>query len=115
MATEYDFYAAAELDAAQALQFMASAVDGQLTDHGYVAREGLQVTVHVVEPGEEPYPPRVFNFTGRTAVTFRFSNLAADEVEEHNTVLMAAAVLRFFAEYPGPGVLLHNGEQVVIQ
>jgi hypothetical protein len=115
MATEYDFYVAAELSTTEILQFMATAVGGQLTEHGFVARDGLQVTAYAVEPSEEVYPPRAFDFTGRTVATFRFSNTAAEEVEQLNTGRMVAAVLSFFAEHPGRGVLLFNGEEVVIQ
>jgi hypothetical protein len=115
MATEYRFYAAAEVTADEFADFLVDALGGSLTREGFVAREGLMVTAYRVVPGEEASAADLFGFTHRVTATFRFSNTAAPHVRDTNVVLMVQAVLRFLDRYPGSGVLLFNGEEVVLQ
>jgi hypothetical protein len=57
----------------------------------------------------------VFGFPHRVTASFRLSNRVSEQVRELNVGLMMRAVLSFFDTYPGDGVLLFNGEEVVLQ
>lgn len=74
-------------------------------------RDGLWVTAHRVEPGEEATAPDLFGFPHRVTARFRFSS-TQPELEEHNTALMVGAVLSLGL---ADGVLLFNGEEAVVQ
>jgi hypothetical protein len=115
MATEYTLYSAAELSTDELLAFLAGAVDGSVTPYGYVDREGLQVSALAEPESEQAEMAEVFGFTHRVTAIFRFDNLAPPEVKETDTVLMIGATLQLFRKYRADGVLLLNGEEVVVQ
>jgi len=122
MAVEYRLYSAADLSGDALASFMADALGGTVIDdspdHGglrRVVRDGLDVTAYRVIPGDEAYAAGVFNFPHRITAAFRFSNRASEQVRAVNVVLMVRAVLSLFDAYPGDGVLLFNGEEVVLQ
>jgi hypothetical protein len=115
MATEYTLYSAAELSTDEILAFMATAVDGSTSPHGYVEREGLQVTAYAVPAADQAATVGVFGFVHHITARFRFANGAPPAVTNTNTVLMVRAALRLFQDYQADGVLLFNGEQVVAQ
>lgn len=114
MSLEYRFYGAADVTTAQLTAFLAAALDATAfgTD---LERDGLTVTAYRVEPGEEASAAERFGFTHRVTASFRFSNLASEQLRDENTVLMARALVGFLDEHPGAGVLLFNGEEVVLQ
>lgn len=115
MATEYVLYGSADLTPEEMRLFLAGVLGAAVAEDGMVHRPGLQVTAYRAEPGEEAYAASLFGFTHRVTATFRFSNRSTEEETEHNTALMAAAVLEFLDRYAGFGVLLFNGEEVVLQ
>ena len=68
----------------------------------------MYVTAYRVQPQEE-------DPTERITVTFNFDNLASQQLRQHNTALMVAAVLAILDNYPGQAVLLFNGEHAVLE
>ncbi|GAA1817489.1 hypothetical protein HC028_21095 [Planosporangium flavigriseum] len=115
MAMEYRLYGAADMTTEEIFSFMADAIDGSVSPEGFAQREGMTVTAYRVDSGEEASAAGLFGFPHHVTATFRFSNTAPSQVRERNTALMIEAVLRFFDRYPGDGVLLFNGEEVVLQ
>ncbi|WP_433830292.1 SitI3 family protein [Actinoplanes sp. CA-015351] len=115
MAIEYDLRSDADLDAGELLAFFAEAIGSAVVRDGAAFREGMYVTPDRVP--EEDDDPTVgwFGFKHRSTTTFRFSNQADVATTEHNTAVMVGAVLAFFHRYDVHGVLLFNGEVVVIQ
>ena len=114
MALEYDFYAAADITREEFLTFLAQTMSAPIS-HDYVRGDGLQATAHRETPEEEASTVNEFGFPERISATFRFANLASEQLTDQNTVLMIRTVLAFFDRYPGSGVLLFNGERVVLQ
>jgi hypothetical protein len=113
MALEYVLCAAADITTEEFVAFLAEALNASVHDND-VRRDGLMVIAYRETPGEE-YSPHTIGFTHRVTATFRFSNLAHTRLRDENTVLMVRAVLAFLGRYPGSGVLLFNGERVVLQ
>jgi len=114
MALEYTFRGAADITTEEFLAFLAQTMNAPIS-HDYVRGDGLQVTAYRVDPGEEAASVEEFGFPHRVTATFRFANLAPTQLRDQNTVLMIRTVLAFFDRYPGSGVLLFNGERVVLQ
>jgi hypothetical protein len=114
MAIEYLLYSAASVSLEELQTFFAGAVGGDIGHGGTVFREGMYVTVFRVPEDERDSTIPQFGFEHLITATFHFSNLADQQTEARNTALMVAAVLAFFHRY-GHGVLLFNGERVVIQ
>jgi len=115
MATEYKLYSAAELSTDEIVTYLTNALDASGTPGGYLERDGLQVTAYAVPATEAVTAASVFGFNHRVTATFRFDGLSAEAVRTANTVLMVRAVLALFGEYRADGVLLFNGEEVVVQ
>ncbi|ROT34234.1 hypothetical protein EF879_05220 [Micromonospora sp. HM5-17] len=116
MAVEYRLYGAADLETDQLVSFLAAELGGTVGDDGRVRRDGLDVTPYRVETGDEAWvATSVFGFPHRVTASFRLSNRVSEQVRELNVGLMMRAVLSFFDTYPGDGVLLFNGEEVVLQ
>lgn len=114
MAIEYDLYGSADVTTDEIVLFLAGVLEARVED-GTIRRDGLEVTAYRAEPGEEASATRLFGFTHRVTATFRLSNRSTPEEREHNTAVMTDAVLQFLDRYAGSGVLLFNGEEVVLQ
>jgi hypothetical protein len=114
MAIEYTYYSAADLSTEELRSMVAAALSGALTDDGAVVREGLSASASRVNPGDEATAPRLFGFTHRVTVRFRFSG-TRPELEENNTALMIGAVLALVDRTGTDSVLLFNGEEAILQ
>jgi hypothetical protein len=114
MAIEYLLYSEASVSLEELQTFFTGAVGGDVGHGGTVFRDGMYVTVFRVPDDERDSTIPQFDFEHLITATFHFSNVADQATEAHNTALMVAAVLAFFDRY-GRGVLLFNGERVVIQ
>jgi hypothetical protein len=114
MATEYLLYSETTVSNEELQMFFAGSLGGDIGHDGTVFREGIYVTVYRIPEDERDSTISQFGFEHLTTATFHFSNLADERTEAHNTALMVSAVLAFFERY-GRGVLLFNGEEVVIQ
>jgi hypothetical protein len=111
----YTFYGAADASSDAIRAVMASAVGGTVGDDGSIVRDGMHVTAYRVEPAEAHATTGHFGFEHRVTAIFTFANLASADVADHNTALMAEAVVAFLEAFPGRGVLLFNGEEVILQ
>jgi hypothetical protein len=96
-------------------KLIAAAVGGTVSSHDTIFCPGMNVTAHRVDDDDEDSTGRYFGFVERVTATFNFDSQVPDDVSEHNTALMVRAVLALFDAYPGRGVLLFNGERVVLQ
>lgn len=114
LAEEYTFQGSADVSTEELLSFMAAITGGFITDN-YVRRDFLDITPWRVEPGEEATAAAVFGFTDRVTIMFRVSNRANSDQRDEAVVMMVRAVLQVFDRYDGAGVLLFNGEEVVLQ
>jgi hypothetical protein len=114
VALEYRFYGSADVSTEELLAFVASTTGGFVTDN-YVRRDHLDITPYREEPGEEASAPALFGFVHRATMSFRISNRASSHQRDEAVVLMVRTVLQVFARYDGAGVLLFNGEEVVLQ
>lgn len=114
MAMEYRFEGSADVPTEELLSFMAAVTGGFITDN-YARRDFLDITPWQVEPGDEAFAAAVLGFTDRVTIMFRISNRANSDQRDEAVVLMVRTVLQFFDRYPSEGVLLFNGEQVVLQ
>ena len=114
MSLFFTFYGEADVSTDDLLRLIAAAVGGSLGDRDTVFVPGMNVTAHRVDEDEEDSTGQYFGFLERITATFNFDNLSSEEVTEHNTALMAVAVLAVFDRYPGRGVLLFNGERAVL-
>jgi hypothetical protein len=114
VAREYFYYGAAELGTDELRSLVAGAVGGIVTADGLVARDVLIIAAERETPGEEASAPRLFGFTHRITVLFRFSN-RLPELEEHDTALMIGAVLAILDRTGADGVLLFDGEEAILQ
>jgi hypothetical protein len=111
---EYRFEGSADVSTEEMRSFMAAVTGGFIADN-YVRRDFLDITPWRVEPGDEASAAAVFGFTDRVTIMFRISNRANFDQRDEAVVLMVRTVLQFFDRYPSEGVLLFNGEQVVLQ
>jgi hypothetical protein len=111
---EYRFYGSADVSTGELMSFFADVTGGFITDN-YVRRDFLDITPYREESGEEASAPALFGFVHRVTMAFRISNRADADQRDEAVVLMVRTVLQFFDRYPGEGVLLFNGEQVVLQ
>jgi len=114
MAIEYTYYSAADLATDEVRSVLAAALAGVLAPDGTAVRDGLSATAYRVEPGEEATAAQLFGFTHRVTVRFRFSNTRPD-LAEHNTALMAGAVLSIVDRTGADSVLLFNGEEAILR
>ena len=115
MATEYTLSSEAEVDTGELQDFMVAAIGGDKGPDGTVFRDGMYVTAYRVPDGEGNPAMQLFGFQHRVTATFRLSNLSNEATKNHNAALMVGAVLAFFDRYAGRGVLLFNGEVVIIE
>jgi hypothetical protein len=111
----YTFYGEADVTTDEIRSVMAAAVGGTVGADGTIFRDGMNVTAFRVEPEDAHSTTGHFGFQHRVTAVFNFSNRASAETGDHNVALMVEAVLAFFDVYPGRGVLLFNGEEVVLQ
>jgi hypothetical protein len=110
----FTFYGEADVSTDDLLRLIVAVVGGSPRGRDTVFVPGMNVTAHRVDEGEEDSTGQHFGFLERITATFNFENLSSEEVSEHNTALMVAAVLAIFDRYPGRGVLLFNGERAVL-
>lgn len=115
VATQYDFHGEADVSTPGLCSLAVATTGGARTDAGLIIRDGLYVDAYRVEPGERMSAAALLGFDHRITMVFRFANNRPAEVRDRNLVLMVATVLRCFAEHPGRGVLLYNGERVTVQ
>jgi hypothetical protein len=115
VAREYTFYGAADTTSDDLRSVIAAAVGGSMAADGTIFLEGMYITARSVSPADRHSTTLLFGFDHRITVIFRFSNLARGSTAEHNTSLMAIAILALFDAYGEPGVLLYNGEEVILQ
>ncbi len=115
MAIEYTFYGEADVSSDDLRSVIVGAVGGAQGADGTVLRTGLNVTANRVDAGGGNPATHFFGFEHRVTATFRFSNTAEGGTRDHNITLMVGAVLAYFDRYAGRGVLLFNGEEVIIQ
>lgn len=114
MATEYVLYASADLSTEEFRTFMVQVVGGEVLGN-FVRRDALDVTPYR-EDLDDPSPiAAMLGFPHRVTATFRLANLASPEARDEAIRLMYRSVLVFFYHYPADGVLLFNGERVVLQ
>jgi hypothetical protein len=114
MALEYVLYAAADLTTEEFLAFLAETLNAPIF-YNFVSCDGLQITAYREDPGEEAFSAEEFGFPHRLTATFQFANLAPRQLRDENTVLMVSTTLTFLNRYSSSGVLLFNGERVVLQ
>ena len=114
MSLFFTFYGEADVPTDDLLQLIVAAVGGSRGDHDTVFVPGMNVTAHRVDEDEDDSTGRYFGFRERITATFTFDNLSSEAATEHNTALMAVAVLAIFDRCPGRGVLLFNGERAVL-
>jgi hypothetical protein len=115
MAIEFDLRSDADLDAGELLAFFAEAIGSTSVRDGAAFCEGMYVMPDRVPQDDDDPTVGWFGFKHRSTTTFRFSNQADAATTDHNTAVMVGAVLAFFDRYAVHGVLLFNGEVVVIQ
>jgi len=112
----YAFYGEVDAPSAEVQRLIAATVGAEHVSADTIFCEGMNVTVHHVEGNDvENSTGRYFGFAERTSATFTFDNLASSDQRERNVVRMVASVSVIFDAWPGRGVLLHNGERVVLQ
>jgi hypothetical protein len=114
LATEYTFEGSANVSVEELRSFMAAVTGGFITDN-YVRSDFLDITPLEVEPGDESPIGALLGFVDRISIVFRISNRADSHQRDEAVVLMVRTVLQLFDRYPSEGVLLFNGEQVVLQ
>lgn len=114
MALECEFYASADLSLNEILAFMAHAIDGQILGD-YARRDTLDATPWDEDSDEVESDSDALGFDIRTRVTFRFSGKTTLEERASARIAMFRAVLDFFGRYGGDGVLLHNGERIIMR
>lgn len=115
MALEYAFYASADLAEEDLIDFMAQVTGGQKIGN-FVRSGALDMTPAKEDDPDDVSPiAEMLGFVHRLTITFRIANLASDDEESEATATMVRVVLSFFERYRGAGVLLLNGELVVMQ
>ncbi|BFU46752.1 SitI3 family protein [Krasilnikovia sp. MM14-A1004] len=115
MSLFYTFYGEADVSSEDLRSRMASVLGGSIGADGTIFRDGMNVAANRVEPQEAHATTGYFGFQDKITAIFHFSNRASAETTDHNTVLMAEAVLATLDAFPGRGVLLFNGEQAILQ
>jgi hypothetical protein len=115
MAIEYSLSTDAHPSDDELHAFFAAVLDGAIGEGGTVFRDGMYVTVYGLADGEDDETSHHFGFDEQVSGTFHFSNLAGPETYRNNIARMVSSMLAFSANYPGNGVLLHNGELAVMQ
>ena len=115
MAREYTFYGAADTTSEHFRSVIAGAVGGSAGADGTIFVDGMYISAFSVDSAEKHSITRLFGFEHRVTAIFRFDNMSTPSIAEHNTVLMAIAVLAVFDAYAKPGVLLFNGEEAILQ
>lgn len=115
MALEYVMHGDADLSSAELRAFYAAAIEGELSPDGTVFRPGMYVMARRVKPEEENPMTQLLGFEHRINATYRFRNLSEPAEQDHNTIVMASSILSLADRYGGRGVLLFNGERVVLQ
>ena len=115
MALEYDWSGDTDLDTAALRDFIAAVTAGTQSPDGTVFLNGMYVSARAVA-GDDVNPAiKLFGFDKRFTATFRFSTAADEATTDHNTALMVHVLTRFAQRHGGSGVLLHNGEEAVLQ
>jgi hypothetical protein len=115
MALEYDWSGNAEVNTAALRSFIATATGGRSSPDGTIFLDGMYVTARAVS-GDDANPAiELFGFQERFTATFRFANTADRAMADHNIALMVHVLIAFAQRHGGSGVLLHNGEEAVLQ
>lgn len=115
MALEYDWYGDTDLDTATLRDFITTATGGEQHPDGTIFTPGMYVMARPVAGDEVDEAIRLFGFDDRFAATFRFSSTADEETTNRAAARMAHTVIDFAAAHGGHGVLLFNGETVVLR
>jgi hypothetical protein len=116
MSLFFTFYGEADVSSAGLQKVVVAVVGGAVRSQNTIFSPGMNVTVHHVGDGaDEDSTGRYFGFVERITATFNFDNSAPADLTERNTVLMVATVMAIFDSHPGRGVLLFNGDRVVLE
>ncbi|RZU52268.1 hypothetical protein EV385_4116 [Krasilnikovia cinnamomea] len=115
MSLFYTFYGEADVSSEDIRSTMMAVLGGSVGAEETIFRDGMYVEAYRVEPAESHATSGYFGFQDKVIAIFHFSNRASAETSDHNTVLMAEAVLAVFDAYPGRGVLLFNGSRAILQ
>jgi hypothetical protein len=115
MALEYDWSGNADVGTVALRSFIATATAGSQSPDGTIFLNGMYVTARAVS-GDDINPAiELFGFQERFSATFRFANTADPATADHNTALMVHVLITFAQRHGGSGILLHNGEEAVLQ
>ncbi|MFC7533850.1 SitI3 family protein [Actinoplanes sp. GCM10030250] len=115
MAIEYTLRSDARAEQDDLRKLLVTALDGRSGPDGTVFRDGMYVTAWQVPEGEGYEVTRLLGFEHRVTAVFHFDNLADPATRDHNVAAMVGAVLAHFDQYRSHGVLLFNGEEIVLQ
>lgn len=119
MALEYTFESSPRVGADELFDFFKQATGAEVVHLGapFLRTAGMDVTPCAVDPDSprerEDFVPGA-GFRCRVRAGFRMRNLASDYDRQEAYTAMLSSVLTFFLRHPGDGILLVNGERVVL-
>ena len=115
MALEYDWSGDTDLDTTALRAFIAAETVGTQSSDGTVFLNGMYIAANAVS-GDDVNPAiKLFGFDERFTATFRLANSADEATADHNTALMVHVLIRFAQQHGGSGILLHNGDEAIMQ
>lgn len=125
MALEIEFESAQELAKAELLEFFARQCDAELIDldprDPFLRTQAMDIMPHLVTPVDKEQEEDVewhagmIGFRPNISVTFRFRGTASLDAQDVAWEVMLNAVIAFVRKYPAEGVLLFNGEEILMR
>jgi hypothetical protein len=114
VALEYYWCGGADIDAAGLRAFISTTTGGRLHPDGTTFLDGMYIMARTIAGDDEDSLAEDFGFRETFSATFRFANLAAPTVTEHNLAVMVRVLIAFARSHGGQGVLLFNYEEAVL-
>jgi hypothetical protein len=116
MADEFDFHGSAAVEPQQLADFLMPLLGAEMADSRFLRRDRLHVSLLPMESTEEQDPiASLLGFTHRITVTFRFFPSEDQKLYHGNIRAMIEAVLAVLSHFGGDGVLMFNGEYMLIE
>jgi hypothetical protein len=116
MADEFDFHCSAPADLRELAHFLVHSLGAEVVTPQFLRRDGLHVDlVPVEDPAEQDPIAHLAGFAHRVTIVYRLLP-SEDERRYHaNVRAMIDSVLGTLTSFGGDGVLLFNGEHVLIE
>ncbi|MFG1953049.1 SitI3 family protein [Micromonospora sp. NPDC048830] len=116
MADEFDFHASTTAHPEHLAQFLARALDAETVTPRFLRRDRMHVDlIRLEDPADQDPIAPLLGFTHRVTVTYRLLPSSDEGAYYADVRAMVDSVLGILDHFGGDGVLLFNGEHMLIE